>query len=150
MSEKEGSKTAMLLALYGLGRVALSQRDYRSAHKFLTQASEIRLPDANELFGWISLKPYGVATASPLEAFAVLAAAQNQMERAARLFGAAESLYASTHFEMSPKERGEHDQAITTTRAALGEEAFAAAWAEGRMMTMEQASAFASGDQTLS
>ena len=144
MSEKTGSKTAMLLALYGLGRVALSQRDYHAAHEFLTRAAGIRLPEANELFTWISLKTYGVATASPLEAFAVLAAAQNHMERAARLFGAVESLYASIHFEMSPKERTEHDHAIASARAALGEEAFAAACAESRKMTMEQAIAFAS------
>ena len=145
MSEKAGYKTAILLALYGLGRVALSQRDYHSAHEFLTKASGIRLPEATALFGWYSLKPYGVATAYPLEAFAVLAAAQNQMERAARLFGAVESLYASIHFEMSAKERAEHDQAIAAARADLGEEAFAAAWAAGRMMTMEQAIAFALG-----
>jgi predicted ATPase/class 3 adenylate cyclase len=151
MSEKAGPKTAMLLALYGLGRVALSQRDYDSAGEFLTQASEIRLaetseirlPETNELFTWIWLKTYGVATDYPLEAFAVLAAAQNQMERAARLFGAVESLYASIHFEMSAKERTEHDHAIASARAALGDEAFAAAWAEGRLMTMEQAIAFA-------
>ena len=151
MSEKAGYKTGILLALYGLGRVALSQSDYDSAHEFITRASEIRLagtseirlPEANELIGWMSLKTYGVATAYPLEAFAVLAAAQNQMERAAWLFGAVESLYASLHFEMAAKERTEHDHAIASARAALGEEAFAAAWAEGRMMTMEQAIAYA-------
>jgi tetratricopeptide (TPR) repeat protein len=144
MSEKAGYKTGILLALYGLGRVALSQRDYHSADEFFTRASGIKLPEANELFNWISsLKPYGVATASPLEAFAVLAAAQDQMERAARLFGAAESLYVSIHFEMSEKERAEHDHAIASAHASLGEEAFAAAWAEGCMLTMEQAIAFA-------
>ena len=143
MSETAGSKTAMLLALYGLGRVALSQRDYHSAGEFFTQASEVRLPEATGLFGWYSLKPYGVVTAYPLEAFAVLAASQDQMELAARLLGAVESLYASIHFEMSAKERAEHDQAIASARAALGEEAFTAAWAEGRMMTMKQAMAYA-------
>jgi predicted ATPase/class 3 adenylate cyclase len=143
MSEKAGSKTANLLALYGLGRVALAQRDYHVAHEFLTRASEIKLPEASGLFGWYSLKTYGVAAAYPLEAFAVLAAAQDQMERAARLFGAVESLYVSIHFEMSLKERAEHEQGIASTRAALGEEAFAAAWAEGGRMTMEQAMAFA-------
>ena len=65
------------------------------------------------------------------------------MERAARSLGAVESLYASIHFEMSAKERAEHDQAITSARAALGDEAFAAASAQGRMMTMEQTIAFA-------
>ena len=147
MSEKTGSKTARLLALYGLGRVALSQRDYHSAGEFFTQASEIRLPEATGLFGWYSLKPYGVATAYPLEAFAVLAAAQDQMERAARLFGAVESLHASMQFEMSAKERAEHEQAIASARAALGEEVFAAVWAEGRMMTMEQAITYALENQ---
>ena len=44
---------------------------------------------------------------------------------------------------MSAKERAEHDQAITSARAALGDEAFAAASAEVRMMTMEQTIAFA-------
>jgi tetratricopeptide (TPR) repeat protein len=158
MSEKAGYKTAMLLALYGLGRVALSQNDYYSAGEFFTQASQIRLPETseitlpatNELSSWISLKTYGVATAYPLEAFAVLAAAQDQMERAARLLGAVESLSVSIHFEMSAKERAEHDQAIVSARAALGEEAFAAAWAEGRVMTMEQAIAYALEDQTRS
>ena len=157
MSEKAGYKTGILLALYGLGRVALSQRDYHAAHAFLTQASEIRLagaseirlPEANELIGWMSLKTYGVATASPLEAFAVLAAAQNQMERAARLLGAAESLYAAIHFEMSAKERAEHDQTVAAARAALGEEAFAAAWAEGQAMTMEQAIAHALKEESI-
>jgi predicted ATPase/class 3 adenylate cyclase len=151
MSKKAGYKTAILLALCGLGRVALSQRDYDSAGEFLTQASQIRLPETseitlpttNELFSWISLKTYGVATAYPLEAFAVLAAAQDQMERAARMLGAVESLYALIHFEISAKERAEHNQAIASVRAALGDEAFAAAWAEGRIMTMEQAIVYA-------
>jgi hypothetical protein len=145
MSDTAGSKTGMLLAQYGLGRVALSQRDYQSAGEFFTLASGIRLPEANELFNWISLKTYGVATAYPLEGFAVLAAAQKQMERAAPLLGAVENLYTSIHFEMSPKERAEHDHAIASARAALGEEAFAAAWAEGRMMTIEEAIVFALG-----
>jgi tetratricopeptide (TPR) repeat protein len=143
MSKKVGSKTGNLLALYGLGRVALSQRDYRSAGEFFNQASEIRLPEATGLFGWYSLKPYGVATAYPLEAFAVLAAAENQMERAALLFGAVENLYVSIHFEMSAKEHAEHEQAIGSARAGLSEEAFAAAWAEGCSMTMEQAIEYA-------
>ena len=125
MSGKTGPKSATLLALYGLGRVALSHSDYDSAREFFPQASEIRLPKANELFSWISLKPYEAATAYPLEGFAVLAAALNQMERAARLSGAMQSLYASIHFQMGAKERAEHAHAIASARAALGEEGFA-------------------------
>jgi hypothetical protein len=39
---------------------------------------------------------------------------------------------------MSAKERAEHDQAIVTARTALGEEAFAAAWEEGKKMTLDE------------
>ena len=78
-----------------------------------------------------------------LEDFASLATAQNQMERAARLFGAADNLYTLLRFEMPPAERAEHDRAVATARAELGEEAFAAAWEEGKKMTMEQAVEYA-------
>jgi hypothetical protein len=61
------------------------------------------------------------------------------LRRAARLFGAAETLHAGIRFELSAAERAEHDQAIAAARAALVEEAFAAAWAEGQAMTIEQA-----------
>jgi predicted ATPase/class 3 adenylate cyclase/uncharacterized protein HemY len=143
MSEEAGSKTAILLALYGLGRVALSQLHYPSAGVFFTQASRIRLPEAYGFFAWISLKPYGVATAYPLEAFAVLAAAQTEMERAARLLGAVENLYVSIYFEMSARERAEHNRAIASAHAALGDEAFAAAWESGKQLSFEEAIALA-------
>jgi hypothetical protein len=44
---------------------------------------------------------------------------------------------------MSAAERDEHDRAVATARAELGEEAFAAAWEEGKKMTMEQAVEYA-------
>jgi hypothetical protein len=78
-----------------------------------------------------------------LEGLAILASAQNQMGRATRLFGAAESLYIPLRFEMSAKERAEHDQSISAARATLGEEAYTAAWEEGKTMTLEQAVEFA-------
>ena len=40
-------------------------------------------------------------------------------------------------------ERGDHDQRAAALRAALGEAAFAAAWAEGRTMSLEEAASFA-------
>jgi hypothetical protein len=65
------------------------------------------------------------------------------MERAARLFGAAETLYPQIRFEMSAKERTEHNQAVAAARAALGKKAFDKAWAEGKGMTLEEAVAYA-------
>jgi DNA-binding NarL/FixJ family response regulator len=40
---------------------------------------------------------------------------------------------------MHPVHRASYEQAIALAHAALGEQAFRAAWAEGRMMTPEQA-----------
>ena len=44
---------------------------------------------------------------------------------------------------MSAKERAEHDKAIASARAALGEAAFAKARAEGQEMILEKAVAYA-------
>ena len=60
------------------------------------------------------------------------------MEEAVLFFGAVENLYVSIHFEISAKERPEHDQAIISARAALGDEAFAAAWESGTQMNFEE------------
>jgi predicted ATPase/DNA-binding SARP family transcriptional activator/Tfp pilus assembly protein PilF len=130
------------LTLYYLGKVAQAQGDDTLARVFHTKAIINHLEIGN--------RP-GIALC--LEAFAIMSIGQNKMEsalpsldglrRAVRLFGAAEILYAPPRFELSAKERAEHDQAVAATRAALGEEAFTAAWEEGKTMTLEQAVEFA-------
>ena len=55
-------------------------------------------------------------------------------ERAVRLFGAAEAL--RDEFGMSWKEPANNPE-VTRARAALGEQAFAAAWAAGRALSLE-------------
>src|SRR5262249_14773395 len=42
--------------------------------------------------------------------------------------------------------KSERDKRLAVARAALGDEAFAVAWAEGQAMTLEQAVAYALGD----
>jgi tetratricopeptide (TPR) repeat protein len=114
--------------LYGPGRVARSRGKYASARALHSEASAI--------WQWAGMR-FGVPLS--LEALASLATAQSQVERAARLFGAAEALQELFHFILAPADRADHDRDVATVRAALGEEAFAAVWAEGRAMTMEQA-----------
>ncbi len=47
-----------------------------------------------------------------------------------------------------PSERTENEIAVASTRAALGEERWAAAWAHGRAMTTEEVVRYAlSGDE---
>jgi hypothetical protein len=50
-----------------------------------------------------------------------------------------EGLCETIGFLMSPAYRADYDRSVTAVRAAMGEEAFKAAWAEGRKMTMEEA-----------
>jgi non-specific serine/threonine protein kinase len=58
---------------------------------------------------------------------------------AARLLGAAAALHDATGTSEIPTIRPVLDRDVADVRAALGEPAFAVAWAEGRAMTLEQA-----------
>jgi hypothetical protein len=75
-----------------------------------------------------------------LEGLAGVAVAQRQLERAARLLGAAETLRESTGAPLSPGERVRYDRDVSAVRAGLGEAAFAAARATGKAMPLEQVS----------
>jgi hypothetical protein len=65
--------------------------------------------------------------------------------RAARLFGAAEALRESLGAPLSPSERDEYEGLVSLARDGLDATAFAAAWAEGRSLPMEEANARALG-----
>jgi non-specific serine/threonine protein kinase len=70
-------------------------------------------------------------------------AAYPQLKRAARLFGAAEALCAHMDDFLSGPYRAALNASIAATRGALGEDAFAAASAEGRAARPERAIAYA-------
>jgi tetratricopeptide (TPR) repeat protein len=69
---------------------------------------------------------------------ASLRAAQGDLSEAARLFGAAEALLEAGEIPDTATILDDHRAVIDTIRAALGEEAFAAAWAAGRGLTNEE------------
>ncbi|HEX6270837.1 MAG TPA: tetratricopeptide repeat protein [Anaerolineales bacterium] len=139
-------KPAMFHALYHLGRTAQARGDTAAARAFYVEALELQPRRVRLLFRWTWLKTYQSAVAYPLAAFALLAAVQNNMPRAARLLSAAETFYTPLRFEMSARERAEHDQAVAAARTALGKKSFAAAWEEGGRMSLEQAIAYALED----
>jgi hypothetical protein len=64
-------------------------------------------------------------------------------DRAARLLGAAEALRTAIGAPIHPNRREEYEQLLAEVRAALGEAGFADAWAEGGVLTLEQAVALA-------
>jgi hypothetical protein len=92
--------------------------------------------------GWQELG-HRAALAHELECFAFIAVAQAQPQRAARLLGRAEALRESIDSPMRASEHAEYDQNVSALRAQMDDSAFAAAWAEGRAMMMEQAIALA-------
>jgi predicted ATPase/class 3 adenylate cyclase len=68
---------------------------------------------------------------------------QGRDARAARLFGMAEGIGQLVGTRVPPAEREAYEQDLATVRGVLSEESFAAAWAEGRAMSIEQAIAYA-------
>jgi predicted ATPase len=74
-----------------------------------------------------------------LEGVAGVAGAQGQPARAAPLFGATDALRAAQGVPVRPADRRRYDRDVSAVRAALGAETFAAAWATGRALSLEQA-----------
>jgi DNA-binding CsgD family transcriptional regulator len=67
------------------------------------------------------------------------AALSGQAASAVRLWGAAAGLRAALGTPLPPTERGRHERAVTASRVALGQAAFAAAWDAGRVLPLGQA-----------
>ena len=86
------------------------------------------------------------AIANQLECFAFLAIADEEPQRAVKLFSAADALRENAQLPMADYERIEYDQSMTQLRSMLAEKEFNALWAEGRAMTMNQAIQFAMDD----
>ena len=66
-----------------------------------------------------------------------------QLEQAARLGGASEALREANDIVIPPIDRAPYEGSVAAVRSQLDEATFAAAWAEGRAMTLEQAVAYA-------
>lgn len=128
--------TGNYLYAYGteirLGYVALREGDREAARrifeKFLQRARKAE-------------EQYEVVSA--LEGFASLAVAQNQPERAARVFAWADAAREASDNTRPPVEQADVDRDLATIHAQLDEPALAMAQAKGRAMTLEQAVAYA-------
>jgi predicted ATPase/class 3 adenylate cyclase/Flp pilus assembly protein TadD len=132
MHRESGDQGSMAAVLHNLGKVAHRQGDVVTAcHKF-RESLAIR----RELGD-----PRGMALA--LVGLGVAAGARGNFTRSVRLFGAAEAAREAVGATLPPSERGDHDLQAAGARAALGEEEYAALWAEGRVMPLEQAVAYA-------
>lgn len=117
-----------------LGYIALLEGRYQPAQGLLQEYLEMahRFEDRANV-------------AAGLEGLAAHAAAEGQLERAAHLFAAAESLRHEIGSRlMSLRNRTMIEHTVRSTRERLGEEAWLAAWEDGLAMSMEQAISLAS------
>jgi predicted ATPase/Tfp pilus assembly protein PilF/transcriptional regulator with XRE-family HTH domain len=132
-----GDRWGIAESLIGLGRVAFRQGDHGRAAALLAEA--LLLGRDIGARRWVT---------TSLEGLAWVAGARGRPDQAARLGGTAAALREAQGVPLPPEERGSHDQAVQAMRAALGEEGFAAAWAAGRALPLEEAIALAlEGDE---
>ena len=115
-----------------LGETAFYQGNYSQAEAFCTEGLTLAVETRSNS-----------ETAEAIEGLAQLACAKEHYAQAGRLFGVAEKLRETLGFRYDRNERTHHEQGVASTRAALGEVALAAAWADGRAMTLEQAIEYA-------
>jgi tetratricopeptide (TPR) repeat protein len=83
------------------------------------------------------------AVAHQLECFAMIAVVGEEPQRAAKLFGAAEAIREVTGHKRTDEEEAEEAQFITRLHGMLPDTEFNALWADGKSMTMEQATELA-------
>jgi len=133
--QRMGDGWGMAWALSALADVARLQGDYRRAAAQL----QLSLSLYRELDSKTEI-PYA------LEALALIAAEEGYWVQAANLWAAASAVRDSIHAHLPPSYQTDLAPTLTKARAALGEEAFAAAWAEGRALTLDQALALASAE----
>jgi DNA-binding CsgD family transcriptional regulator len=82
-----------------------------------------------------------------LEGMASLTRAQGKTTRTARLWGAAEAARTVIGIALPPDEQRLHEPHLASVRSQLGERGWGGALAEGRMMSLEEAAAYALSEE---
>jgi predicted ATPase/DNA-binding CsgD family transcriptional regulator len=171
--QEAGDRWGVSSVLSHLGIASLRQGDHGKAAWYFGEALEISREIGDGLIGSIALynlaleesrgdreraqelyaEGLGLAVemgdkanaAYCLEALAGLIAERDEPERAARLFGASETLLEAVGGPRYVQAQASvlYEHAVESLRSRLGEEAFEAAWAEGRRMSPEDARGYA-------
>ena len=123
-----GDRRGIAMALNSLGLLARERGNPADAEALCGESLAIRREIADR-----------VGLAWSLEAMAGLAGDREDLARAARALGAAQALRDAIGAPLPPCARADHARDLGRLREALGEEAFAAAWSQGRALTLEEA-----------
>ncbi|HSA99772.1 MAG TPA: tetratricopeptide repeat protein [Anaerolineales bacterium] len=127
LSREHGDKWGTGTLLGSLGWVAFRQHDFKQMRQILAESLAVRL-EINDKGG----------IAWCLERLAEAKNDQAQFAEAAKIFGHAESVRAPIGSVIDPADQPEYRRIISGLRSGLGQEAFAALWAEGAVMRLEE------------
>ena len=133
VAEELGQKSEFAIALDNdLAELAADERKFDEARRLcinsLRNSQEVSdkesIPTALSIFAWLCFASAG------------------QAEAAAQLFGAVEGIRETLRIALSPRQRAGHEHRVATTRDALDQKVFAAAWARGKAMSIDEAIAY--------
>jgi predicted ATPase/class 3 adenylate cyclase/DNA-binding CsgD family transcriptional regulator len=114
-------------ALSHLARVVACEGDHVKARTLYEQCLAI-----------VKQVGFKIDTPFHLEGLAAVVVEQGELPWAARLWGTAEALRDGMGAPIHPIYRADYERSVAAARSQLGEQTFAAAWAEGRSMTLDQ------------
>jgi predicted ATPase/class 3 adenylate cyclase len=118
--------------LSDLGKAAVNKGDYEQALSYYKEGLAVHLQWGSER-----------NIAESLERLAMVALMHRHSEHAARLLGAAEALRQTSGFALFPYQSGEYELTISLLREQLDEATCQSRWAEGRLMKINEAVAYA-------
>jgi non-specific serine/threonine protein kinase len=126
--QKRGDDLGIAVALSGLGIAVRKQGDLREAHNLFARSLTLyrKLGEKNLI-------------TTCLGEIAVVNKLQERHDTAARLLGAAEAAREAAGIAVLPVSQTGYEAHVAELRARLGADAFAAAWAEGRALTLDEA-----------
>jgi predicted ATPase/DNA-binding CsgD family transcriptional regulator len=134
LSREVGERQTLCAALYTLATLAQAEGDHERARDLFEEGLTLSAELGNE-----------ADVAHCLEGLASIAGAEGSIARAARLWGAEEALLEKIEAAVYTyvPDRSLHQSQLAAARSQLDEEAFEAAWEEGRTMSPEQAIEYA-------
>ena len=132
LARTHGDEDAQAWLFLTQSKLAIARGDYAAA--FGRAVESLRIFHAHSTTAGVAGSLYELALVSE---------AEGRPERAARLFGAADALRETTGASLSPSETVVNEQAAQRASASLGDAAFAAARADGRALSLEDAVALA-------
>jgi predicted ATPase/transcriptional regulator with XRE-family HTH domain len=128
----EGDQTHIAWGLEGLAGTAYLAKDFSTALRFHLESLQFKVGVMDKL---------GIAYS--FEGLAQVSAAQGESERAAILWGAANSLREALNVPIEPSRENMYTSLIPITRAQFGDKNFDHAWKKGKTMSLKESIEFA-------